>query len=155
MSFVNLFMTLNLAMICYTGMNSCGKEILSQTDNTGINLWEFSFFRSLFLTLTAALLIKRKNKEVFYIPPECYGLLFYRCLVGFCTFFLLTVPLRLIPLSVFQSVLSTVPFWIALLSFIMFKQKVECYKWITMIVAYVGIIIVSWATPSKTGSGEY
>lgn len=55
------------------------------------------------------------------------------------------LPLELIPLSVYQAVLNTQPFWIALISWTALKAKVYKSDLIAMLVAYSGILIVSFA----------
>ena len=152
-TFLSLFVLQNLALFGYAGMNSCGKVILShRDDNQGVTLWEYSLFRSIFLTVASWFFVRKSPAEQrWQVPDQHRKWLVWRSLVGFTTFFLLTIPLSLIPLSVFQAVLSTTPFWIAIISLCVLSKRIEGYKWLTMLVAYCGILITCTSNPAKAG----
>lgn len=144
---MTLFILLNLCLFSYTCMNSFGKVVLL----SGTTVTEFSLFRSAFLTLISYLMIKTKpGLSLGDVPKSNRKMLAFRSFIGTVTFFVITIPVGLIPLSVMQSVLSTVPFWIAAIQMLFFGEKVVWYLWLAMIVAYIGIVIVSTSAPDDS-----
>jgi drug/metabolite transporter (DMT)-like permease len=43
------------------------------------------------------------------------------------------------------------PFWIAIISLIALKKQIEGYKWVTMLIAYCGIMITCTSNPTSEG----
>ena len=80
-----------------------------------ISYLEFSFFRSVFLTITAQMMMSQYDIKMRDVPKDCVNILIFRCLVGVTTFIITTISLKMLPLSIYQLILSTNPFFTAIL----------------------------------------
>lgn len=154
LTFPQLFVMLNCCLILYTIMNTLGKDILSLPDGRALTFLEFSLFRSAYVTVTAFAMVRYKKISLTDVPRSTLGVLVFRCVTGLVTFIICAVPLSMIPLAVYQAVLSTTPFWIGVVSLLWLKISVKWYQWVAMIVSYSGIIVISCATPRADHSTD-
>jgi drug/metabolite transporter (DMT)-like permease len=132
----------NIALVLYMGMQGLGKAIMNKPEGP-ISYMEFSFFRSLFLTITSYALLQRYEVKVKDVPQDCKVPLIARCLIGTFTFVLTTVSLKILPLSIYTIVLSTSPFMTALLQFFWIKERIAWYEVLAICGAYSGIVVMS------------
>ncbi len=110
-----------------------------------INFLEFSFFRSLFLAVTAFGMMRKNDLKTTDVPKDCVRTLIFRCSVGTVTFIITAISLKMMPLSFYVLVLSTNPFVTGILLFIWLRQTIHCYEWIAIIGSYSGIVVISQA----------
>ena len=110
-----------------------------------ITYLEFSFFRSLFLAITAFGMMRRFDLKTTDVPKDCVRTLIFRCFVGTVTFIITAMSLKMMPLSFYVLVLSTNPFVTGLLLFIWLRQTIHWFEWIGIVGSYSGIIVISQA----------
>jgi drug/metabolite transporter (DMT)-like permease len=100
-------------LIAYAGMQALGKDILSK--DVPVTFIEFSLFRSLFLTITAYMMMNKAGRRANDVPADCVNPLIFRSLVGIATFLIVTISLKMLPISIYTIILSTSPFFVGVL----------------------------------------
>ena len=106
------------------------------------------FFRGFFGIIPIFFLIPREKLKTFYKtkrPKEH----FFRCIMGLMALVAIIIALRELPLAVVVSLSYAAPLFITVLSIFLLSEKVGIYRWLAVLIGFVGVIIIS-----EPGIGE-
>jgi drug/metabolite transporter (DMT)-like permease len=106
------------------------------------------FFRGFFGIIPTFFLIPREKLKTFYKtkrPKEH----FFRCIMGLMALVAIVIALRELPLAVVVSLSYAAPLFITVLSIFLLSEKVGVYRWLAVLIGFVGVIIIS-----EPGIGE-
>ena len=67
-----------------------------------------------------------------------------RGLAGTIAFITMTMAAKLIPLSILQSILNSLPFMIVILAFVWLRETITVFEFVAMCCCFGGIIIVAF-----------
>ena len=105
-------------------------------------LGEVLFFRGFFGIIPLLFLIPRERFKNFYYTKRA-GLHFLRCISGLIALISIFIALRSLPLATVVSITFAAPIFTTILSIIFLSEKVGFYRWLAVLVGFVGIIIIS------------
>ena len=130
--------------LLYMFMSVCAFSIMdllvkwSQEYPTG----EVLFFRGFFgLLLTYFLIPKDKLKSFYKTDRKLEH--FFRCFAGIIALIAIVVALRELPLAVVVSLSYAAPLFITVLSIFLLGEKVGIFRWIAVLIGFVGVLVIS------------
>ena len=130
--------------LLYMFMSVCSFSIMdllvkwSQEYPTG----EVLFFRGFFgLLLTYFLIPKDKLKSFYKTDRKLEH--FFRCFAGIIALIAIVVALRELPLAVVVSLSYAAPLFITILSIFLLGEKVGIFRWIAVLIGFVGVLVIS------------
>ena len=130
--------------LLYMFMSVCSFSIMdllvkwSQEYPTG----EVLFFRGFFgLLLTYFLIPKDKLKSFYKTDRKLEH--FFRCFAGIMALIAIVVALRELPLAVVVSLSYAAPLFITILSIFLLGEKVGIFRWIAVLIGFVGVLVIS------------
>lgn len=130
--------------LLYMFMSVCAFSIMdllvkwSQDYPTG----EVLFFRGFFgLLLTYFLIPKDKLKSFYKTDRKLEH--FFRCFAGIIALIAIVVALRELPLAVVVSLSYAAPLFITVLSIFLLGEKVGIFRWIAVLIGFVGVLVIS------------
>ena len=100
------------------------------------------FFRGFFGIIPTFFLIPKDKLKTFYKtnrPKEH----FFRCVMGLMALVAIVIALRELPLAVVVSLSYAAPLFITVLSIFLLSEKVGKYRWLAVLIGFVGVIIIS------------
>ena len=103
---------------------------------------EVLFFRGFFGLLPTYFLIPKNKLKTFYTTKRSKEHLF-RCLMGLMALIAIVVALRELPLAVVVSLSYAAPLFITVLSIFLLSEKVGIFRWLAVIIGFVGVIIIA------------
>ena len=103
---------------------------------------EVLFFRG-FFGIIPILFIIPKDKYLNFYKTNRGFLHFKRCLSGLVAIVSIFIALRNLPLATVVSITFAAPIFTTIMSIIFLSEKVGLYRWLAVIVGFVGIIIIS------------
>ena len=103
---------------------------------------EVLFFRGFFGLLPTYFLIPKNKLKTFYTTERSKEHLF-RCLMGLMALIAIVVALRELPLAVVVSLSYAAPLFITVLSIFLLSEKVGVFRWLAVIIGFIGIIIIA------------
>jgi drug/metabolite transporter (DMT)-like permease len=103
---------------------------------------EVLFFRGFFGLLPTYFLIPKNKLKTFYTTERSKEHLF-RCLMGLIALIAIVVALRELPLAVVVSLSYAAPLFITVLSIFLLSEKVGVFRWLAVIIGFVGVIIIA------------
>ena len=103
---------------------------------------EVLFFRGFFGLLPTYFLIPKNKLKTFYTTERSKEHLF-RCLMGLMALIAIVVALRELPLAVVVSLSYAAPLFITVLSIFLLSEKVGVFRWLAVIIGFIGVIIIS------------
>ncbi|MDB9957051.1 DMT family transporter [Candidatus Pelagibacter sp.] len=103
---------------------------------------EVLFFRGFFGLLPTYFLIPKNKLKTFYTTERSKEHLF-RCLMGLMALIAIVVALRELPLAVVVSLSYAAPLFITLLSIFLLSEKVGVFRWLAVIIGFIGVIIIA------------
>jgi len=103
---------------------------------------EVLFFRGFFGLLPTYFLIPKNKLKTFYTTERSKEHLF-RCLMGLMALIAIVVALRELPLAVVVSLSYAAPLFITILSIFLLSEKVGIFRWLAVIIGFVGVIIIA------------
>ena len=103
---------------------------------------EVLFFRGFFGLLPTYFLIPKNKLKIFYTTERSKEHLF-RCLMGLMALIAIVVALRELPLAVVVSLSYAAPLFITVLSIFLLSEKVGVFRWLAVIIGFVGVIIIA------------
>jgi len=104
-------------------------------------LGQVLFFRGFFGIIPLLFLIPHERFNNFYYTKRA-GLHFLRCISGLIAIISIFIALRSLPLATVVSISFAAPIFTTILSIIFLSEKVGLYRWLAVIVGFVGIIII-------------
>ena len=105
-------------------------------------LGEGLFFRGFFGIMPLLFLIPPERFKNFYYTKRA-GLHFLRCISGLIALISIFIALRSLPLATVVSITFAAPIFTTILSIIFLSEKVGFYRWLAVLVGFIGIIIIS------------
>ena len=100
------------------------------------------FFRGFCGIIPILFLIPKDRYLDFYKTTRPF-LHFKRCLAGLIALVSIFIALRNLPLATVLSISFAAPIFITIFSIFLLKEKVGIYRWLAVIVGFVGIVIIS------------
>ena len=105
-------------------------------------LGEVLFFRGFFGILFYFFIIPKDRRKNFYYTKRA-GLHFLRCLSGLIALVAIFTALRNLPLATVVSISFAAPIFTTIFSIFLLKEKVGFYRWLAVIVGFLGIIVIT------------
>ena len=103
---------------------------------------EVLFFRGFFgLLLTYFLIPKDKLKSFYKTDRKLEH--FFRCFAGIMALIAIVVALRELPLAIVVSLSYAAPLFITILSIFLLGEKVGIFRWIAVLIGFVGVLVIS------------
>ena len=99
-------------------------------------------FRGFFGIIPTFFLIPRERIKTFYKtkrPKEH----FFRCIMGLMALVAIFIALRKLPLAIVVSLSFSAPLFITILSIFLLSEKVGIYRWLAVLIGFVGVIIIT------------
>ena len=100
------------------------------------------FFRGFFGILFYFLIIPKERLHNFYYTKRA-GLHFLRCMSGLIALVAIFIALRKLPLATVVSISFAAPIFTTILSIFLLSEKVGIYRWLAVIVGFIGILIIT------------
>ena len=100
------------------------------------------FFRGFFGVLLYFLIMPRDRIKNFYYTKRP-GLHFLRCFFGLIALLAIFTALRNLPLATVVSISFAAPIFTTILSIFLLSEKVGLFRWLAVIVGFIGIIIIT------------
>ena len=100
------------------------------------------FFRGLWGVIPILFLIPKDRYFDFYKTNRPF-LHFKRCIAGLIAIVAIFIALRKLPLATVVSITFAAPIFTTILSIFFLNEKVGLYRWMAVIVGFVGIIVIS------------
>ena len=105
-------------------------------------LGQVIFFRGFFGVLLYFLIMPRDRIKNFYYTKRP-GLHFLRCFFGLIALLAIFTALRNLPLATVVSISFAAPIFTTILSIFLLSEKVGFFRWLAVIVGFIGIIIIT------------
>ena len=105
-------------------------------------LGQVLFFRGFFGVVFYFFIIPRERLKNFYYTKRA-GLHFLRCLFGLIALISIFIALRNLPLATVVSISFAAPIFTTIFSIFFLSEKVGLYRWLAVIVGFVGIVIIT------------
>ena len=105
-------------------------------------LGEVLFFRGFFGLIPIFFLIPKKKIKNFYVTKRPF-LHFKRCVSGLIAIIAIFLALRKLPLATVVSITYAAPIFTTIMSIFFLSEKVGIYRWIAVLVGFIGILIIS------------
>ena len=103
---------------------------------------EVLFFRGLCGIIPLFFMIPKERYFDFYKSDRAF-LHFKRCVAGLIAIVAIFIALRKLPLATVVSITFAAPIFTTILSIFLLSEKVGFYRWLAVIVGFVGIIVIS------------
>ena len=100
------------------------------------------FFRGFFGIIFYFFIIPRERLHDFY-KTKRPGLHFLRCFAGLIAIIAIFIALRKLPLATVVSVSFAAPIFTTILSIFLLSEKVGIFRWLAVIVGFIGILIIT------------
>ena len=105
-------------------------------------LGQVLFFRGFFgMAIYFFLIPKGRIKNFYYTKRP--GLHFLRCLSGLIALIAIFIALRNLPLATVVSISFAAPIFTTIFSIFLLSEKVGLYRWLAVLVGFIGIIIIT------------
>ena len=105
-------------------------------------LGQVLFFRSIFGFIPIVFLIPKNRIRDFYFTKRA-GLHFLTSVAGIIALIAIFVALRKLPLAVVVSLSYASPIFITLFSIFLLSEKVGLFRWLAVLIGFIGVIIIS------------
>tara|TARA_B100001540_G_scaffold312492_1_gene333720 strand:- start:433 stop:1281 length:849 start_codon:yes stop_codon:yes gene_type:complete len=105
-------------------------------------LGQVIFFRGFFGVVLYFLIMPRNRIKNFYVTHRP-GLHFQRCFFGLIALLAIFTALRNLPLATVVSISFAAPIFTTILSIFLLNEKVGLFRWIAVIVGFIGIMIIT------------
>ena len=105
-------------------------------------LGEVLFFRGFFGLLFYFFIIPKERLKDFYYTKRA-GLHFLRCMFGLIALLAIFTALRNLPLATVVSISFAAPIFATIFSIFFLSEKVGFFRWLAVLVGFIGIIIIT------------
>ena len=105
-------------------------------------LGQVLFFRGFFGIVFYFFIIPRERLSNFYYTKRA-GLHFLRCFSGLIALVAIFIALRSLPLATVVSISFAAPIFTTIFSIFLLSEKVGIYRWLAVIVGFIGILIIT------------
>ncbi len=100
------------------------------------------FFRGFFGIVFYFFIIPKNRLQNFYVTKRP-GLHFLRCISGLIALVAIFIALRKLPLATVVSISFAAPIFTTILSIFLLSEKVGIFRWLAVIVGFIGILIIT------------
>ena len=100
------------------------------------------FFRGFFGIIPTFFLIPREKLKTFY-KTNRFKEHFFRSIMGLIALVAIFIALRKLPLAIVVSISFAAPLFITVLSIFLLSEKVGIYRWLAVLIGFIGVIIIS------------
>ncbi len=100
------------------------------------------FFRGFFGIIPTFFLIPREKLKFFYKTNRLKEH-FFRSIMGLIALVAIFIALRKLPLAIVVSISFAAPLFITVLSIFLLSEKVGIYRWLAVLIGFIGVIIIS------------
>ena len=100
------------------------------------------FFRGFFGIVFYFFVIPRDKFHNFYVTKRA-GLHFLRCFSGLIALVAIFIALRSLPLATVVSISFAAPIFTTIFSIFLLDEKVGMYRWLAVIIGFIGILIIT------------
>ena len=115
-------------------------------------LGQVLFFRGFFGIIFYFFVIPKKRLHNFYETKRA-GLHFLRCISGLIALVAIFIALRKLPLATVVSISFAAPIFTTIFSIFLLNEKVGVFRWLAVIIGFVGILIIT--EPGISGLNIY
>jgi drug/metabolite transporter (DMT)-like permease len=117
---------------------------LTGTTKEGVDPLEMSCFRSMFNCITIYLLMKFKYEKsvILEVPKELYKPMVIRSLAGTTAFISMTYGVSYLPITIFETLFYTMPFFISIMSYYILKEQFSKVEHGAMVLCFIGVVIL-------------
>ena len=105
-------------------------------------LGQVLFFRGFFGVILYFIIMPRDRIKNFYLTKRP-GLHFLRCMSGLIALVAIFIALRNLPLATVVSISFAAPIFTTIFSIFLLSEKVGRFRWIAVLVGFIGIIIIT------------
>ena len=105
-------------------------------------LGQVLFFRGFFGIVFFFFVIRSERRKNFYYTKRA-GLHFLRCIFGLIALVAIFTALRNLPLATVVSISFAAPIFTTIFSIFLLNEKVGFYRWLAVIVGFIGIIVIA------------
>ena len=105
-------------------------------------LGQVLFFRGFFGVILYFIIMPRDRIKDFYLTKRP-GLHFLRCMSGLIALVAIFIALRNLPLATVVSISFAAPVFTTIFSIFLLSEKVGMFRWIAVLVGFIGIIIIT------------
>jgi drug/metabolite transporter (DMT)-like permease len=105
-------------------------------------LGQVLFFRGFFGAILYFIIMPRDRIKDFYLTKRP-GLHFLRCMSGLIALVAIFIALRNLPLATVVSISFAAPIFTTIFSIFLLSEKVGMFRWIAVLVGFIGIIIIT------------
>ena len=105
-------------------------------------LGQVLFFRGFFGVILYFIIMPRYRIKNFYLTKRP-GLHFLRCMSGLIALVAIFIALRNLPLATVVSISFAAPIFTTIFSIFLLSEKVGMFRWIAVLVGFIGIIIIT------------
>ena len=110
--------------------------------STDYPIGQVLFFRGFFGIIFYFFIIPRDRLNNFYKTKRA-GLHFLRCISGLIALVAIFIALRKLPLATVVSISFAAPIFTTILSIFILNEKVGIYRWLAVLIGFLGIIIIT------------
>ena len=110
--------------------------------SVGYPIGQVLFFRGFFGIIFYFFVIPRERLHNFYRTKRA-GLHFLRCISGLIALVSIFIALRELPLATVVSISFAAPIFTTIFSIFLLSEKVGIYRWLAVLVGFVGILIIT------------
>ncbi len=128
----------------YMFMSVCAFSIMDIIVKWSVDypIGQVLFFRGFFGILFYFFIIPKKRLHNFYYTKRA-GLHFLRCMSGLVALVAIFIALRKLPLATVVSISFAAPIFTTILSIFLLSEKVGIFRWLAVIVGFIGILIIT------------
>ena len=128
----------------YMFMSICAFSLMDVIVKWSVNypIGQVLFFRGFFGIIFYFFVIPRDRLHNFYITKRA-GLHFLRCASGLIALVAIFIALRKLPLATVVSLSFAAPIFTTILSIFLLSEKVGVFRWLAVIIGFIGILVIS------------
>ena len=138
----------------YMFMSICGFSLMDVIVKWSVDypIGQILFFRGFFGIIFYFFIIPRNRLHNFYKTKRA-GLHSLRCLSGLIAIVAIFIALRKLPLATVVSISFAAPIFTTIFSIFLLKEKVGIYRWLAVLIGFIGILIIT--EPGISGLNIY
>ena len=131
-------------------MSICGFSLMDIIVKWSVDypIGQILFFRGFFGIIFYLFIIPRNRLHNFY-KTKRPGLHLLRCISGLIALIAIFIALRKLPLATVVSISFAAPIFTTILSIFLLNEKVGIYRWLAVLVGFIGILIITEPGISK------
>ena len=128
----------------YMFLSICGFSLMDVIVKWSVDypIGQILFFRGFFGIIFYFFIIPQERLHNFYLTKRP-GLHSLRCIAGLIAIVAIFIALRKLPLATVVSISFAAPIFTTIFSIFLLKEKVGVYRWLAVLVGFIGILIIT------------